>query len=226
MSKAKVSDKFSQFEQRNEHKLEEHRKAEKQSRGNPLPVGFVGKGIISDAHADISKQGVPYAVVTVTVVDDPDFEGKSCAGAIRSFKDSERQTKEEAYANFLDDLEDMGLPRQIRESQPLAGCFDYLLNEPHYVSITVMHNASTKDKKEVKCYALGGNESAPTAEGPSPEKEQDDTDYSEYEQCIYLGSPHYIIKDNEDGTLELKNVKTGKVRSDVSSDDITPANKE
>lgn len=228
MSKAKVSDAFTSFETRNNHKLEAARKEEKQSRGNPLPVGFVGTAVISDARADVSKAGSPYGIVEVTVVHNPDFEGKSCAGAVRSFKDTDKQTAADAYANFLDDLEDMGLSRETRESKTLAECFDELLSTPHYVSIAVTENNFTQDKKGVKCFAVpapDGSGRGPTAEDTTTQTEKED-EYADKEQCIYLGKPHYVIEDNEDGTYNIMSVKTKKLREDIPADDITFTNED
>lgn len=223
MSKAKVSDTFTAFETRNDHKLQEARKEEKQSRGNPLPIGYVGTAVISDCKADVSKAGAPYGVVEVTIVNDPDFEGKSCAGAVRSFKDTDKQTAAEAYANFLDDLEDMGLSRKTRESKPLAECFDELLSTPHYVSVSVTENNYTQDKKGVKCFAVpapDGSGRGPTAED-NVEISNTSDEYADKPQCVYLGRPHYVIEDNEDGTYNIMSVKTKKLREDIPADDIT-----
>lgn len=224
MLKSKVSDAFASFESRNTHKLEDARKQEKQSRGNPLPVGYMGTAIISDGNADISKAGVPYAVVNVTVVNDPEYEGKSCAGAVRNFKDTEKQTAADAYANFLDELEDMGLSRESRETKNISECLDELLATPHYVTIHVEANKQTRDGKQVKCFAVATPDSsgrAPTAETPITPPSEDDEQYKDLEQCTYLGKPHYIMKDNEDGTFDIMSVKTKKLREDISSDDIS-----
>ena len=222
MSKSKVSDAFKNFESRNEHKLADARKEEKQSRGNPLPVGFVGTGVISDCKADISKKGDPYLTVEVTVVHDPNYEGKVITGAVRVLKDTEKQTKTDAMANFLDDLEDMGLSRETRVSKDIGGCYDELLATPHYVSISVTENNYTADKKGVKCFAVAapdGSGRGPTAEDTTPVEEVED-EYKDNDQCIYLGKPHYVIEDNEDGTFDVMNIKTRKLRESISADDI------
>lgn len=229
MSTGKVSDAFAAFESRNNHKLADARKEEKQSRGNPLPVGFVGTGVISDARADVAKgSGHPYGTVEVTVVNHPSFEGKTCTGAIRIFKDTDKQTKEEAYANFLDDLEDMGLSRETRESSDLAGCFKELLATPHYVSITVTENTYTQDKKQVKCYAVpspDGSGRAATADSVASVEDSDDK-YKDCDKVMYLEKPHYVVKDNEDGTYDLVSCKTKKERQDIPADDCSPYTEE
>lgn len=223
MSKSKVSDAFRNFETRNQHKLEDARKEEKQSRGNPLPVGYIGTGVISDCKADISKKGDPYLTVEAEVVNDPDYEGKTVTAAVRVLKDTDKQTQADALANFLDELEDMGLSRTTRETKGMDACFDELLSTPHYVSISVTANKYTSDGKGVKCFAVtapDGSGRGPTAEESTPVKEEDDEKYKDLNQCIYLGKPHYVMEDNEDGTFNIMSVKTKKLREDISSDDI------
>lgn len=214
MSKSKVSDKFAQFETRNDHKLADARKEEKQSYGNPLPIGFIGTAVVSDAKADTSKAGDNYGVVEVTIVNDPTHDGKKVTGAYRMMKDYPNMTAIECYQSFLDDLEDMGLSRETREKSTLAGCFDELLASPHYVSITVTANPKAKDGKAVKCYAIAspdasGRTAEDTPTAPSPEETPD------LPQGIYLGKPHYLEGTNPDGTLNLISVGTGKARPNV-----------
>lgn len=221
MSKAKVSDKFAQFETRNEHKLAESRKEEKRSFGNPLPVGYNGVGVISDAKADASKKGDPYCSVEVTIVSDDDYRGKPVTGAFRSIKDTAKMTAAENYASLLDDLEDMGLSRQTREGSNIAGCLDELLSTPHYVSVSV--SASTYgDGKQIKCYAVGdpGMSGRTAEDAPSTPDSPPEESVSELPQCIYLGKPHYVEGTNSDKTLNLISVKTGKKRPNVPADDV------
>lgn len=221
MSKAKVSDEFAQFETRSGHQLEEARKAEKQARGNALPVGYHGTAVISDARAFVSKSKNKTIIVEATVVDCPNYEGKTAAILVQTIRDTENQTAAEAYARALDALEEFGLSRETREGDGgMAACFDELLNTPHYVSIDVVENPYSADKKGVNAFACPAPGSTSAASTPAAETTPETEDTSDLPQCLYLGKPHYIVRDNEDGTSDLKAVKTGKIREDVSNDDF------
>ena len=225
---ANVSDKFRQFETRKTAEFKEARKAENISRDNPLPVDYHGIGVISDARADESKAGEMYGVVEVTVVNDPAYEGKTVGGAVRTFKETKNQTVADAYRNFLNDLEDMGLSRSTRESGSLEDMYNELLSSPHYVTIDVTKNSKTRDGKQVKCHACpppkgmsGHTPQQETADQQTAPPQENQEDMSDKEQCLYLGKAHYILsKDEEKGVVDLQQVKGGKIREGVAISDI------
>ena len=205
MSKSKVSDAFSTFTSKNEHKLEEAKTAEKQTRGIPLPVGTVGVAVISDARADRAKSppNNPYVIVEITVLEPEEHRGVKIPGCFHSIWDSENMSAAGRFAILLDDLENMGLPREIREKHgtDIGTCLDYLLEEPHYVTYEI--KLGYKDRKEAVCFAT----SSPEGKGSS-------------NRCEYMGQTYEITGKDEDGNLLLKNEANPSKTRSVPEDSV------
>lgn len=227
-SKSEVSQDFAKFEARNNNALKEAREQEKQSYSNPFPIGYSGVAVLSSARGFGAGQNkIPTGLVEATCINDPAYEGKTFAAAIRQFKDTEKQTAAEAYANFLDNLEEIGLQRETREQAKTIGeMFDELLSTPHYVAFNVVKNTYTRDGKAVQCSAcpppegMSGHTPTPQTAADTSEPE-DELDTSDLEQVVYLGKPHWKLEPaNEDGTVNLKQVKGGKLRHNIPVEEL------
>lgn len=224
MAKATISQAFKQFEAKKQNSLKEARSQEKMAQGNPLPIGFHGTGVISNCRAFESKAGDLICLVEATIVADAAYDGKTVAVAIRKIADGPNSTAEDAYAQFLDSLEDLGLARETRESGDMEAYFNELLSSPHYVSIQVLENKATRDNKEVKGYACAPPEGMSGHNPPQKTAVTSQTSKPEVDpatpQCLYLGKPHYIVEEHEDGTYNLQGVKNGLIRENVEKDEI------
>src|SRR5690606_5972839 len=206
MAKSKVSSDFVTFQQKNSHKFEDAKTAEKQTRGIPMPVGTTGVAVIVDARADRAKSGEkrPYVAVEISVIEPEQYKGQKVTGAIHVIFDSEAMTAADRWAMMLDDLENMGLSRETREQHgdDIAACFDELLNEPHYVTFEVKEGY--KGRKEIQCFAT-----APPA-GVSSER-----------RCEYMGVEYEILSGpDEDGNLHLRNAANPDKERTVSEDAV------
>jgi hypothetical protein len=118
-----VSAEFMSFFGRNATKIEQAKQAEARLQNVPLPIGASGTAIVTGFKFDSSKDkqnpdgttkaGTPYCEMTLSVIDNEQYQGK----AMRKqwwFATSANMDAAGRYEMFLNDLERLGLPREIR----------------------------------------------------------------------------------------------------------------
>lgn len=203
MSKSKVSNDFNKFYTKSAAAFDEAKKAEKQVRGIPVPTGTTGTAVISDFTADRAKGGEqnPFIAVEITVILPEEYRGKKFTGAIHSIYDSDKMTAAGRMAIALDDLEDMGLSREVRENhkspQELA---DDLLEESHYVTFEVKEGY--KGRKECKCYAC-----------PAPDG------VNNKEIVLYMGGKYEVVSRDGD-KITIRNVNDPSKTRTVDANEV------
>ena len=158
-----VSSEFMSFYGRNTTKIEEAKQAESRLQNVPLPVGASGSAIVTGFKLDKSKdkknpdgstkEGTPYCEMTFNVIDNEAYQGKT----LRKqwwFATSANMDAAGRFEMFLNDLERIGLPREIRtnyESPTEIG--SYFLETPglafHFQIIENLRN-TLDDGKEIR----------------------------------------------------------------------------
>jgi hypothetical protein len=209
----KVSHEFKKAWAKSATAVEVAKKAENQLSNCPLPLGFEGRAVVSGMVMD-SKNDSSYVRMEYTVVDDKEYKGKKCS-RLWSLKASEKRTMEAAIGSFLDDMENQGLPRDVREN--MSGPEDisnWFLSENRYVRLAVKEDtwSGSRDGKRVTTYRenepVGTDSSmSPTTssvpfEIPSPE--HSDT-------VMFLGKQHTVIARDGD-MLQIKSPE-GKIKN-------------
>jgi hypothetical protein len=203
MSKSKVSSDFSKFYTQKARAFETAKTAEKQVRGIPVPKGTAGKALIVDFKADKAKgsEGNPYIAVEIEVIEPEEYRGKKFTGAIHSLYDSEKMDAAGRMAICLDDLEDMGLSREVREShQSIDELAQDLLNTPHYVTFEVKEGY--KGRAECKCFACD-----------APDSVKSDI-------VEYMGGKYHVVSRDGD-QVTLRNVNNPEKLRTVPASEIT-----
>ena len=158
-----VSSEFMSFYGRNTTKIEEAKQAESRLQNVPLPIGASGSAIVTGFKLDKSKdkknpdgstkEGTPYCEMTFNVIDNEAYQGKT----LRKqwwFATSANMDAAGRFEMFLNDLERIGLPREIRtnyESPTEIG--SYFLETPglafHFQIIENPRN-TLDDGKEIR----------------------------------------------------------------------------
>lgn len=162
-NKVSVSPEFMSFIGRNTTKIEEAKQAEARLQNIPLPIGASGTVIVTGFKFDKSKdkklengtmkEGTPYCEMTFNVVDNEDHQGKT----LRKqwwFATSANMDAAGRYEMFLNDLEKIGLPREIRtghESPAELGAY-FLETEGLAFRFQIVENArnTLDDGKEIR----------------------------------------------------------------------------
>ena len=222
-----ISDKFNKFAAKTTRgKFDEARKAESAAGGCPIPVGVTGKAVIADIIGSMTadKDGVPgHPIVTLKLtVETPDeYQGQHLSGFGLKFwiKDSAKRTEVEAWQSMLDSLEELGLPREIREGyESFEEVVEWFKEAPRFVTYVVNDNTyNGKPGKSVSAYmyseasqeTIAGSEDA---DGFVMDPEADYVDY--------LGKPHKILS-ADDSTYNLES-PLGKVRNGIPKNKTKP----
>jgi hypothetical protein len=118
-----VSPEFMSFFGRNATKIEQAKQAEARLQNVPLPVGASGTAIVTGFKFDSSKDkqnpdgttkvGTPYCEMTLSVIDNEQYQGKPMRKQWW-FATTQNMDAATRYEMFLNDLERLGLPREIR----------------------------------------------------------------------------------------------------------------
>ncbi len=159
----KVSDDFEMFEVKAETALQEVRKAERRSVGFPLNVGDRGTAMVIKCEGGKSPVkeyqgkvtgGNPMMKMAYQIVTPEEHKGKK---VYRNFVFNETvgMTAAGRYQMWVDHLESIGLPREIREKGPTAEYLKWLSEEPRIFDFTVVANQyeSGNDNKELRAVA-------------------------------------------------------------------------
>lgn len=121
--KTEVTAEFMAFFGRNQTRIEQAKQAESRLQNIPLPIGANGTCIPTGFKLGKSqdkknpdgsvKEGTAYAEMTFSVIDHPDHQGKTLRRQWW-FANSANMDAAGRYEMFLNDLERLGLPREVR----------------------------------------------------------------------------------------------------------------
>jgi hypothetical protein len=139
MKKSAVSQEFQSFIGRNANAIEQAKTAESRLSNVPVPLGASGTCIVTGfsfnstkdkLQADgTTKVGTPFCEMVLPIVDHPDHQGKTLK-KVWWFGDSAKMTSAQRFEMFLNDMEKLGLPREIRSGhQSVSEIGDYFLTK-------------------------------------------------------------------------------------------------
>jgi hypothetical protein len=139
MKKSAVSQEFMSFLGRNANAIEQAKTAESRLSNVPVPLGASGTCIVTGfsfnstkdkPQADgTTKVGTPFCEMVLPIVDHPEHQGKTLK-KLWWFGDSAKMTSAGRYEMFLNDMEKLGLPREIRSGhQSVSEIGDYFLSK-------------------------------------------------------------------------------------------------
>lgn len=139
MKKSAVSQEFQSFIGRNANAIEQAKTAESRLSNVPVPLGASGTCIVTGfsfnstkdkLQADgTTKVGTPFCEMVLPIVDHPEHQGKTLK-KLWWFGDSAKMTSAQRFEMFLNDMEKLGLPREIRSGhQSVSEIGDYFLSK-------------------------------------------------------------------------------------------------
>jgi hypothetical protein len=139
MKKSAVSQEFMSFLGRNANAIEQAKTAESRLSNVPVPLGASGTCIVTGfsfnstkdkLQADgTTKVGTPFCEMVLPIVDHPEHQGKTLK-KLWWFGDSPKMTSAQRFEMFLNDMEKLGLPREIRSGhQSVSEIGDYFLTK-------------------------------------------------------------------------------------------------
>lgn len=227
MSKSKVSEGFSKFRSRNQSAIADAKKAENTMSTCKMPVGWDGQAVCTAGVADQGKdrkddkgntvEGRPFVRLEFEVVNDPQYSGSKFS-KVWSFFDSEKLDAATRYEWFLNDLENLGLPREVRETyEDETELMDYFINGDDVFEASVEHNAYLRgDQKEVKVRASSGSvdSSASMTPGSSPEKTEAPAEsYLTVGENVHYMGKEWLLEDQDGEDLVVRSLSTKKTRN-------------
>jgi hypothetical protein len=225
MANVKVSSAFSKFMSKNAKAVEEAKTAENTMMTCKMPVGWKGNCVCVGAEADKGKdrkddkgntqEGREYVRLEFSVVNDEEYAGAKFSTAW-SFFDSEKASAVDRFGWMLNEMENMGLPGEIRRAPDttMDDILGHFINSDTVYEAEVVHNSYRRgDQKEVKVRMVeaidGSTSMAPTAEPtPTPEAGSD---------VQYMGKSWELV-DADGDDLVIKSKTTGQTRNIKASD--------
>jgi len=163
MKKSEVSPEFISFLGKNHSKIEDAKRAEARGNNVPLPIGAAGTCIMTGFKLSKSKdkvqtdgstkEGTPFIEMELKVIDNSEHAGKTVKKQWW-FMDSAKMDAAGRFQIFLDDMEKLGLPREVRMNhESPAEIGDYFLSKEDLTfHFGIVHNQynTLDDQKEVK----------------------------------------------------------------------------
>jgi hypothetical protein len=139
MKKSTVSPEFMSFVGRNNTAIEQAKQAESRLSNIPVPLGTKGTCIITSFVFGKSKdkpnqdgtvkEGTPFCEIKTSIVDHPEHQGKTLRKTYW-FSNSANMTAMGRFEMFLNDMEKIGLPREVRTGHQSPGEIgEYFLNK-------------------------------------------------------------------------------------------------
>lgn len=225
MGSAKVSASFNKFLSKNNTVVQEAKKAENTMMTCKMPIGWKGHAVCVDGVADKGKdrkddkgntqEGNEYVRLDFNVVNDEHFAGAKFSVAW-SFYDSEKATAGDRFTWMLNEMENLGLPRQIRESEDtsMEDILEYFIKADAVYDCEVVHNSYRRgDQKEVKVRKM---DTVATDINMSPDAVPTSS-LTVGQDVKYMGkSWELVLVDGEE--LTIKSKTTGSTRVIKSSD--------
>ncbi|GIW60331.1 MAG: hypothetical protein KatS3mg087_1397 [Patescibacteria group bacterium] len=226
MAHAKVSQDFNRFLGRHEKAVKEARKAENTMQTCAMPVGWTGNCVLVEAVADKGKdkkaqdgtvvEGKPYVRFTFQVVGDKQFAGKKFS-RWWFFNDTANATAADRFEWFLNDLENIGLPSEIRRSDDttMQDMLDFFLQRDAVYGCEVVASEYSRDGKEVKVFPT---ESVGDGDSIVPDDESSESGEIEVGSKVTYMGKEWEVLDVDGDDLKIKSVKTGMTRTVNVSD--------
>lgn len=243
MAKQAVSTEFEKYFAKKKASFAEAQKAENESRGAPIPVGVTGICVVKDMTATLSRsKKVPMITLSCTVESPSEYNGKSFQRTW-FISESEKASEADRYEWMLNDLENAGLPRDLRENhEGLVDICDYFISSGNKLDFEIVEDQYSTNNRRANIYARPdspGNgqasdsgsvkspDPAPEKEEPAQEPEAKEEPQAESapsngggEIVKYMSLDYELLGEGEaEGTMKIKSCSTGRIR-EVSEDKI------
>jgi hypothetical protein len=221
MTNVKVSSEFNKFLSRNAKAIEEAKVAENSMQTCKMPVGWKGNCVCVGGEAGKGKdrkdekgntqEGREYVRLEFSVINSEEYAGSKFV-VNWSFWDTEKATAMDRFEWCLNELENMGLPGEIRRSPDttMEEILGFFINGETVYECEVSHNAYRRgDQKEVKVRlveAIDGVENmAPTSSHTPVAPEAGTT-------VKYMGKDWELV-DSDGDDLVIKSKTSGQTRN-------------
>lgn len=192
-----VSDDFEMFEAKAEGALKEQRQAERRTMGFPLEVGVKGRCVVTSVKAGKSKENVdqktgeksggnPQITMEFQVVTPEEKKGTKLMRWF-TFYDTAKMTYAQRYAMWLDFMEGVGLPREIRENGKTKDVLGWLAAQPREFEFEIVADDFGLDKKNIRPI-FTNNQPLPGATATSAAMQAAGADWKQDEDGTFAGT--------------------------------------
>ena len=227
--KAQVSDGFKKYQQKKHAAFDKARKAENTLGGIPMPIDTKFEAKFVSVKADMDDKQRPYVKMDLVVTSPEQFAGKK-VGCYWLLFDSANATEADRFGWMLNELENMGLPREIRVDHEdfgddVLGWF--IKNEPT-IKGRVVKDEKANDGKRIRWSKDAVEEHAASASNDmlgAPERPAVDKTAQEYsvgQKVNWNGGTWEVVEVVSDGYYNLQSPRTKKIQSEVSGADLEP----
>jgi len=227
MANVKVSSDFNKFLSRNAKAVEEAKSADNSMSTCKMPVGWKGFCICVGAEAGKdpdrkdekgnTQVGRDFVRLDFNVVNDEGYSGSKFVKKWQ-FWDTEKATAMDRFEWCLNELENLGLPGEVRRSPDttIEDMLNFFINGDKVFGCEVKHNEYRRgDQKEVTVHNIeavdGVEDMAPAGHAPvkaGPEVGKD---------VNYMGKVWELV-DSDGDDLVIKSKTTGQTRNIKTSD--------
>lgn len=234
--KSQVSDSFKKFQQKKHNAFDKARKAENTLGGIPMPIDTNFEAQFVGVTADIDDKGRAFVKMDLVVTTPENFTGKKVIGYWMLF-DSEKATEADRMAWMLNDLENMGLPREVRETHDdfVSDVLGWFENNTPIVKGRVVKDAQANDGKRIRWSKSATEEhaasttndmiGAPIKDVPTNKEPFDAGNIVVGMKVNYNGGEWLVDEIVGENYVNLKSPRTGKIQSEVSVADLEPITK-
>lgn len=227
--KVQVSDGFKKYQQKKHAAFDKARKAENTLGGIPMPIDTNFEAKFVSVKADVDDKGRSYVKMDMVVTFPEQFAGKKVGNYWLLF-DSANATEADRFGWMLNEMENMGLPREIRENhddfvEDVLGWF--VSNEPTCKG-RVQKDAQANDGKRIRWAKSAVEEHAAASTNdmigaPSQKAvSSEGTEYQVGQKVNWNGGLWIVHEIVSDGYYNLKSPRTEKIQSEVSGADLEP----
>jgi len=227
MANVKVSSEFNKFLSRNAKAVQEAKEAENTMQTCKMPIGWKGYCVCTGAEAGKRKdrkdekgntqEGREYMRLEFNVVNDTEYAGSKFV-LNWSFWDTEKATALDRFEWALNEMENLGLPRELRASPDTtpADILNFFAKGDTVYECEVIRNEYRRgDQKEVKVRNV---ESVDGVENMAPESAHKPTSTMSPGQDVkYMGKDWELV-DADGDDLVIKSKNTGQTRNIKASD--------
>ncbi len=230
MANVKVSSSFNKFLAKNATAVAEAKTAENTMMTCKMPVGWKGHCVCVGGVADTGKDrkddkgnvqaGNDFVNLDFNVVNDEEYPGAKFS-LHWSFYDSEKATAIDRFTWMLNAMENLGLPREVREDPEasMETIIGHFIDKDTIYECEVVHNAFVRgDQKEVKVRLVeavdGTSSMSPTSEGAPAAGA---TKLTVGGSVKYMGKEWELV-DADGDDIVIKSKTTGAQRNVKASD--------